>query len=304
MKALQKNVLSILLVLITISIYAQKNQIHVTLNNCYSGYSATLLLENQIAIDKNAGVMFTAAPLFTVDIKNRWGHSVQISDLSYSFKITNYSNEQAIDFENFDYLNETFITDDFVISANADGYDVEFVSTNYSFGSTYFIDDRASLVVENVLEKSYEFFRNDNVENAQNNLGFIIEISNIQFTKLNGGFSSNCAKNFKKVVLLELENFQKVSSPEAASLHKSKTNNILQCFPNPAGGQVYINLREFEKNQPYYVSLYNTNGQIMLNQKWNPYKAFEINHLNKGIYSIYVLDNFQKIKYTEKLIVK
>jgi len=305
MRTLQENTLCGLFVFLSMATFAQKNQIPVILNNCSSGYTTTLLLENQIAVDLNTGTISAAAPLFTLEIKNSWGNLVSISNLSYSFKITNYNSGQAIDFENFDYSNDAYITDDFMVGSNGNGYDVEFLNNNYSSSSTYLIDDRSSLVAENVLEKSWELFRDGDFESTQNDIGYTIEISNIRFKKGGINLFEFCSANFTKTILLELESSQKTSHHINTSSFKKENNNLMYCFPNPTKEKVYVYSNEFEKDvQNYNVHIYNTNGQIMLSQKWNPYQAIKLTHLSEGIYNLYVLDDLKKIKYNNKLIIE
>jgi len=305
MKALPKKILCGLFVLLNMATFAQKNQAPVIVNNCNSGYATTLLLENQIALDSNTGAISAAAPLFTLDIKNSWGNSVSISDLSYSFKITNYNSGQAIDFENFDYLNDAYITDDFVINRIGNTYDVEFLNSNYSTGSTNLIDDRSGLVVSDVLEKFWELFRSGDLESDQNEIGYTIEISNVRFKKAGTNFFEFCATNFTKTVIIELEGSQKTSQYAGTSLFKKNTANLMHCFPNPAKEKVYIYLNGFENDiRNYDVLIYNMNGQIMLSQKWNPYKAIELAHLSEGMYNLFILDKFRQIKHSNKLIIE
>lgn len=302
MKTLQKKLLCGLFVLLSTVTFAQKNQV-TTLNSCSSSYSTTLLLESEIAIDSNTGAISTAAPLFTLDIKDNSGNSVSISDLSYSFKITNINSGQIFDFETFDYLNDAYITDDFVINSNGNGYDVEFENSSYSSGSTYLIDDRSSLVVAEVMERSWELYRSGDFETTHNDIGYIIEISNVRFKKATTNFFEFCASNIKLTVLIELENSQKTSHHTNTSSFKKEANNLMHCFPNPTKEQVYVYLSDLEKDvQNYEIHIYNTSGQIILSQKWNPYQAIKLNHLSKGIYNLYVLDDLKKIKYNNKLV--
>jgi len=302
METLQKNILLGLLLILSISTNAQKNQVPVIVNGCFSGYSTTLLLENQIAIDSNSGVITSAAPLFTVDIRNRWGYPVDISNLSYSFKITNYSSNQSIDFENFDYLNEAYISNGYSISSNGDGYDVELTPSLDPTGSTFLIDDRSGLVVSDVLERSLELYRNDNI---LSDIGYTIEISNVQFKKASSNLNELCATDFTQTILLELEGSQKISPLVNTLSQKKQIKNIAYSFPNPIKDLVYINLFDYEKNsQNYSVHIYNTNGQIMLKQKWNAYKAIRLNNLEKGIYSLSLLDSHHQIMYSNKIIVE
>jgi len=121
MKTLQKNLLWAFLMLLSVSTFAQKIQVSVSNSNCNSGYSATLLLENEFAVEEDNSNTVLAAPSFALQINNTRGSSVSISSLSYSFKISNYSADQIIDFENFDYLNEAYIADGYSIESNGNG---------------------------------------------------------------------------------------------------------------------------------------------------------------------------------------
>jgi len=304
MKSLQKNVLCGILMLFSLSTFAQKNQVPVIINNCYSGYSTTLLLENQIVVESNTGLIDIAAPLFSIQINNRWGNSTPISNLSYSFKITNYNSGQAIDFENFDYLNENYVNDGNTITANSNGgYDVE-VAYN-STSSTYLIDNRASgLVVAEVLDRQMQFYRGGDMIAENNTIGYTVEISNVHFKKIGGSSFETCASNFRNIILIELEDYQKTNTFSTDPLAKLNTN-LTHCFPNPTKGHVYIYLKEFENNASNYsVHIYNSHGQIMINQKWNPYQAIEVSKLSEGIYNINLLNSYNEIMFTDKLVIK
>jgi len=306
MKTLQKNLLMGVLMVLGMSTFAQKNQVPVTVNNCYSGYSATLLLENEFAVEENNSNTVSAAPSFALQIKNRWGSSVPVSTLSYSFKISNYSADQIIDFENFDYLDDAYITDGFSIQPNGNGYDVEVSYSNLPPGSYYLIDDRTTVAVEHILDRQSQLYRGASVGDTQNAIGYTIEISNVQFIRTGNYTFETCATNYTKTVFLELEGFQKTSSAATDQLLKLETENLMLCFPNPAKNQVYINLTSIESklDESYNVHIYNTNGQLMINQKWNPYEAVDLSQLSKGIYNLYIFNNFQKIMQSDKLIIE
>lgn len=306
MKTLQKNLLWAFLMLLSVSTFAQKIQVSVSNSNCNSGYSATLLLENEFAVEEDNSNTVLAAPSFALQINNTRGSSVSISSLSYSFKISNYSADQIIDFENFDYLNEAYIADGYSIESNGNGYDVEISINNQSSGSYFLIDERASVAVEQILDRLIGFYRIGSDEITQNNIGYTIEISNVQFIRTGSYSFETCATNYTKTVLLELEGFQKTNSSTSNQLLKSEVDNLMFCFPNPAKNKVYIQLAAVENksDENYDIHIYNTNGQLMINQKWIPYKAVELNQLNKGIYNLSVLNNFQKIIHSDKLIIE
>jgi len=162
------------------------------------------------------------------------------------------------------------------------------------------------VAVEQILDRLIGFYRIGSDEITQNNIGYTIEISNVQFIRTGSYSFETCATNYTKTVLLELEGFQKTNSSTSNQLLKSEVDNLMFCFPNPAKNKVYIQLAAVENksDENYDIHIYNTNGQLMINQKWIPYKAVELNQLNKGIYNLSVLNNFQKIIHSDKLIIE
>ncbi len=303
MKSLQKNVLWGVLLLFSLSTTAQRNQIPIPVSSCYSAYSTTLLLENQIAIEPNTGLATAAAPLFIVGIENRWGTAVSVSQLNYSFKITNYNEGQPIDFENFDYLNDNYITDDFAIIQNGDWYEVTYTYNQNAAYSPFLIDDRSSLIVENVLERSIAFYRGD--EDFTNEIGFTIELKNISFKTSNYMFFDYCAANYTETVLIELEDYQKYIPSESAFSSKIVADNLMYSFPNPAKDIVYIHLGSLQNNAKNYdVQIYTINGQIVLSEKWIAQKAINVAQLSEGIYNISVFNQLKQIQYSNKLIIE
>lgn len=80
-------------------------------------------------------------------------------------------------------------------------------------------------------------------------------------------------------------------------------NNILSIFPNPASELVNISLPEANKN--YHITLFDINGQQILNREINGNEAIyqlKVNNLANGMYLISVFNNDNA--YTGKIIIQ
>lgn len=83
------------------------------------------------------------------------------------------------------------------------------------------------------------------------------------------------------------------------------TENTIKAkiFPNPASRQIFIDLEE--PNDNLQIKMINIIGEEVFKQKFGNYRKASIApNLESGIYLLILEDNFGKIKYTHKVIIK
>lgn len=317
MKLIKQNVLIVLSVVLSITAFGQINILGSSNNGCFnscnSNYSATLELGNIVLQNETVNGKTPAAPLFNLKIAPFRSRAVSYSSLKFSFRIKNFSKNQLVDFEGFNYANENYNTSNFNISLNDCGwYDVVYCDSNNEGQDILRVDDRAGVNIQIISNDRWNALYRAADPRAY---GYHLEIKNVSFSSSIGcdvqniTHFENCASNTTETLII----YPEIAKTGSFLNSNSRIANMdggdfehITVYPNPVKDKIFIQLNEADaKYDNLYASIFNKQGKLLSrNLIKGPNSIIPADDLSRGFYVLKLSSNNEFIAMNKILIAK